>query len=153
MNYSEIVSLLQQCNRQKTSSAKEGNLKSLQNIQSIDMIMKDACRQTLDIVLDAIWQGVCENNQNIIQSLAIDRDTIFPQSYQGYNHSGSTSYIQADGLLVDCLTLYGLDDVKAVIVSLYESLDDLHSSILSQEDYDIFIIKDKIENIRIMIAH
>lgn len=153
MNYSEIVSLLQQCNRQKISSAKEEHLKSLQNIQSMDMIMKDVYRQTLETVLDAIWQGVCDNNQDIIQSLAIDQDTIFPKSYQGYNHSGSTAYIQASGLVLDCLTLYGLDDVKGVIVSLHESLDNLHSSILSQEDYDISIIKDKIEDIRIMIAN
>jgi hypothetical protein len=153
MNYSEIVSFLQQCNRQKTSSQKEEQLKSLQHVQSVDIVMKDVYRQTLYTVLDAIWQGVYENNQDIIQSLAIDQDTIFPKSYQGYNHIGSTAYIQASGLLVDCLTLYGLDNVKEAIASLSESLDDLHSAILSQEDYDISIIKDKIEDIRIMITN
>jgi len=151
MNYSEIVAVLQQYNRQKTSSQKVESPTSLKDIQRADSVSKDVYRKTLYTALDAIWQAVSENNNDIIQSLAIDSDTIFPQSYHGYNHSGSTAYIQASGLLVDCLTLYGLDNVKEYVSSLHNSLDDLHSAILSQENYDITKIQAIIHEIKALI--
>ena len=153
MTYSKIVKRLQQCNQMARSRQDGQSPQSLPELKVEHTSLQDLCRQTIRLVLQDILDIVESKDTKAIQDLVLDSDTVFPQAYQGYNHSGASAWIQTPGLMADCLRLYGLDSVGGFISSLYTALDDLHTDILSEEEYQLSKVKEGIENIRVLVAN